>query len=111
MLSLHLGFATRPYGANTQVRASRLFPEGQILSKSGLSPDLFFPVGNTGPAVEEIQAAKAVCQGCQVQDACLQFALETNQEAGIWGGSTEDERRRLRRAWLAHRRRQTRVNA
>lgn len=69
-------------------------------------PELFFPAGSTGAAVEEIQAAKAVCQTCQVRSACLQFALETNQEAGIWGGTTEDERPKLRRAWLANRRRQ-----
>ena len=67
-------------------------------------PGLFFPAGSTGAAVAEIHAAKAVCQGCQVQSACLQFAFETNQEAGIWGGTSEDERPRLRRAWLAARR-------
>jgi WhiB family redox-sensing transcriptional regulator len=70
------------------------------------NPDLFFPAGTSGNAIEEIDAAKAVCQTCKVQHKCLQFALETNQEAGIWGGTTEDERRRLRRAWLAARRRQ-----
>lgn len=71
-----------------------------------MPPDLFFPAGSTGVAVEEIDSAKAVCHGCQVKADCLQFALETNQESGIWGGTTEDERRRLRRAWLASRRRQ-----
>lgn len=69
---------------------------------------LFFPADGIGSALEQVNVAKAVCQDCQVQDACLQFALETNQEAGIWGGATEDERRRLRRSWLAGRRRQTR---
>jgi WhiB family redox-sensing transcriptional regulator len=71
-----------------------------------MPPELFFPAGSTGIAIEEIEGAKAVCHGCPVQDDCLQYALETNQEAGIWGGTTEDERRRLRRAWLANRRRQ-----
>lgn len=66
--------------------------------------DLFFPAGNTGPAVEQIHAAKAVCRSCPVQEACLQFALESNQEAGIWGGRDEDERRRLRKVWRAGRR-------
>ena len=64
-------------------------------------PDLFFPIGTTGPAVEQIQAAKAVCQACEAQAACLEFALTTNQESGIWGGTSEEERRKLRRAWLA----------
>ena len=66
-------------------------------------PDLFFPVGNTGPVLDEILAAKAVCGACPVRERCLRFALETNQEAGIWGGTTEEERRRLRRAWLVTR--------
>ena len=39
-----------------------------------------------------------------VSDECLEFALATNQEAGIWGGSTEEERRKLRKAWLAKQR-------
>lgn len=68
-------------------------------------PTLFFPVGSTGPAVEQIQAAKQICAGCAVQEECLQYALETNQEAGVWGGYAEDERRRLRKRWLAERRR------
>ena len=59
--------------------------------------DLFFPAGNTGAAVGHIKAAKAVCRRCPVQAACLRFALETHQEAGVWGGQDEDERRKLRR--------------
>lgn len=68
-------------------------------------PDLFFPVGSTGPAVEQISSAKAVCFDCEAQGPCLEFALATNQEAGVWGGTSEDERRRLRKAWLAKQRR------
>jgi WhiB family redox-sensing transcriptional regulator len=68
------------------------------------NPDLFFPVGSTGGALEEIQAAKAVCGTCPVREECLAFALETNQEAGIWGGASEEERRTLRRERLARRR-------
>ena len=68
-------------------------------------PDLFFPVGTTGPALEQIDAAKAVCHACDSQAACLEFALATNQESGIWGGTSEEERRKLRRQWLAAKRR------
>jgi hypothetical protein len=32
-------------------------------------PDLFFPVGTTGPAIEQIENAKAVCRECEVQTA------------------------------------------
>jgi WhiB family redox-sensing transcriptional regulator len=77
-----------------------------------VSADLFFPIGRTGDAIEHIEAAKAVCRTCPVRDACLRFAIETNQEAGVWGGTSEDERDRIRRAWLARRRKdRDRVNA
>lgn len=68
-------------------------------------PTLFFPVGTTGLAVEQIEEAKGICSDCLVTEECLQYALQTNQEAGVWGGYAEDERRRLRKRWLAERRR------
>jgi WhiB family redox-sensing transcriptional regulator len=68
-------------------------------------PALFFPIGTTGPAVDQIEAAIAICATCPVQEGCLQYALETNQESGVWGGYAEDDRRRLRKRWLAERRR------
>ena len=58
-----------------------------------LETDLFFPIGKTGRAVEEIQRAKQVCASCPVQQPCLTFALDTHQGYGIWGGYDEDERR------------------
>ena len=72
---------------------------------NGCDVELFFPVGSTGPAIAQIAAAKEVCGQCPVQAECLDFALVTNQESGVWGGATEEERRRLRRSWLAQRRR------
>ena len=68
-------------------------------------PDLFFPVGTTGPAIEQIESAKAVCDECEAKAPCLDFALTTNQDSGIWGGTSEEERRKLRRQWLTARRR------
>lgn len=68
-------------------------------------PSLFFPTGSTGPAIDQIDTAVAICGACLVQEECLQYALETNQEAGVWGGFAEDDRRRLRKRWLAERRR------
>ena len=65
----------------------------------GHDPDLFFPSGTTGPATAQIALAKQVCASCPVTDACLAFAIMTNQEDGVWGGTDEDERRSLRRAW------------
>ena len=60
-------------------------------------PDLFFPAGNTGPAVDQIEKAKTVCGQCAVTEMCLQYALETSQDYGVWGGLSEDERRALKR--------------
>ena len=60
-------------------------------------PELFFPVGNTGPALLQIEEAKAVCQKCDVMTACLKFALESGQDSGVWGGLSEEERRALKR--------------
>jgi WhiB family redox-sensing transcriptional regulator len=61
-------------------------------------PELFFPVGSTGPALLQIEDAKEVCRRCEVVDACLRWALETGQDAGVWGGMSEDERRSIRKA-------------
>lgn len=60
-------------------------------------PELFFPVGNTGPALDQIERAKAVCASCSVTEMCLQYAMDTNQDYGVWGGLNEDERRTLKR--------------
>lgn len=60
-------------------------------------PDLFFPIGNTGPALVQIHHAKAVCRRCPSMETCLSWALETGQDAGVWGGMSEDERRALKR--------------
>lgn len=61
-------------------------------------PELFFPVGTTGPALDQLERAKSVCHRCQVVDECLEWALATNQDAGVWGGMSEEERRSLRRS-------------
>jgi WhiB family redox-sensing transcriptional regulator len=66
----------------------------------GSDPDLFFPLGGTGEPLAKALAAKEVCGTCAVRRPCLQFALETNQDTGVWGGTTEDERRSLRRTWV-----------
>lgn len=64
-------------------------------------PSLFFPVGTTGIAVLQIDKAKGLCGECTVSEDCLDFALETNQDSGIWGGLTEEERRVIRRRRVA----------
>lgn len=62
------------------------------------TPDMFFPNGTTGDAEPQIRAAKSVCARCPVRAECLEFALSSRQDFGVWGGLTEEERRSLRRA-------------
>ncbi len=50
-----------------------------------VDPELFFPIGNTGPAL------------FQVVESCLHWAVESGQDAGVWGGMSEDERRAYKR--------------
>jgi len=65
----------------------------------GVDPDLFFP--ERGASTKE---AKEVCRGCVVQNDCLEYALANGEKFGIWGGMSERERRRLRRARALERR-------
>jgi WhiB family redox-sensing transcriptional regulator len=58
-------------------------------------PELFFPITSSGPSAQQIEAAKAVCQRCGVQDQCLHYALESHQSYGVWGGTSEEERGRM----------------
>ncbi|MFC5290975.1 WhiB family transcriptional regulator [Actinokineospora guangxiensis] len=60
-------------------------------------PELFFPVGTSGPALSQVAEAKAVCTRCPVTASCLAWALDSGQDAGVWGGMSEDERRALKR--------------
>jgi WhiB family redox-sensing transcriptional regulator len=60
-------------------------------------PELFFPVGDCGPALEQIAKAKAVCACCPVVVECLSFALVALAE-GVAGGLTAEERGKRRRA-------------
>jgi WhiB family redox-sensing transcriptional regulator len=60
-------------------------------------PELFFPIGTTGPAAVQVEQAKVVCRRCPVVTDCLTWALESGQDSGVWGGTSEDERRALAR--------------
>lgn len=53
-------------------------------------PEAFFP--EKGGSTRE---AKRICTGCEVRDACLDYALKHQERFGIWGGLSERERRRL----------------
>ena len=60
-----------------------------------VDPEIFFPVGNKPQAATQTQEAKRVCGGCHVRQRCLEWALETGQHTGVWGGLDEDERRNV----------------
>ena len=57
-----------------------------------LDPDLFFPLGTSGASLLQIDKAKQICRTCPVCVPCLRWALDTG-DSGVWGGTTEDERR------------------
>ena len=60
-----------------------------------VDPDVFFPVSAIGPSRIQVARAKAVCASCGVRQKCLEFALVTHEVHGVWGGTSEDERRML----------------
>jgi WhiB family redox-sensing transcriptional regulator len=57
-------------------------------------PELFFPEHGQ---VTQTSEAKSVCGSCSIRTACLSYALRHGVE-GVWGGTTEEERRAMRRA-------------
>jgi WhiB family redox-sensing transcriptional regulator len=71
---------------------------------STADPELFFPISTAGPAARQVAQAKAICARCEIRQACLEYALDAGRVQGVWGGTTENERRlirqRARRAWV-----------
>jgi WhiB family transcriptional regulator, redox-sensing transcriptional regulator len=61
-------------------------------------PDIFFPVAVGTAASNQVSLALRLCQGCTVRQHCLDFAMQSGEKEGIWGGTTPDERIRARRA-------------
>jgi WhiB family transcriptional regulator, redox-sensing transcriptional regulator len=59
-------------------------------------PELFFPISSSGPALRQVARAKAICTRCEIQQACLGYALDAGPIQGVWGGMTEEERRPLK---------------
>jgi WhiB family transcriptional regulator, redox-sensing transcriptional regulator len=58
----------------------------------GLDPDIFYPESE-----DNCDQAIAICESCHVRIACLNYALETREKQGVWGGASARERRRLLR--------------
>lgn len=62
---------------------------------SETDPELFYPEKGHGGAHGVAGRARKVCDGCEVREQCLEWALERREPYGIWGGKSPDERRRL----------------
>lgn len=62
-----------------------------------VDPELFFPARAENRPLAQVAEAKKVCAGCPVSQQCLDWALETRQDTGVWGGLSENERRLLHR--------------
>lgn len=56
----------------------------------GLDSEIFYPEDD-----EQAESAKAVCSTCNVQEVCLEYALSVREKAGVWGGASERDRRRI----------------
>ena len=63
---------------------------------STADPELFFPISSSGPAAHQAKWAKVICARCEIRRACLDYALNAGSIQGVWGGTTERERRLLR---------------
>jgi WhiB family redox-sensing transcriptional regulator len=61
----------------------------------GQDPALWFP--RPGGSAEE--AAKAVCRTCPARVQCLNWAVQADERAGVWGGTSPHERAQIRGAW------------
>lgn len=61
-------------------------------------PELFFPDGETGTSARnQLELARRICAGCDVRLQCLEAALSSQASYGMWGGTTAEERRSMRR--------------
>jgi WhiB family transcriptional regulator, redox-sensing transcriptional regulator len=69
-----------------------------------VNPDLFFPISAGGVAIKQVARARQICAGCRVRQECFDFAMRTAETDGIWGGTTPEERIRIRRGQAARRR-------
>ena len=91
-----LSLVPDPVEVQPALMSGALTPDDELWQEKALcaqtDPEAFFP--EKGGSTRE---AKRICQGCEVRDACLEYALAHDERFGIWGGLSERERRRLKR--------------
>jgi WhiB family transcriptional regulator, redox-sensing transcriptional regulator len=61
-----------------------------------VDPELFFPDSSAEIQVN-LRTVKPLCKSCEFQEACLEYALKHPELQGIWAGTTDNERRLIRR--------------
>ncbi|HEV2634211.1 MAG TPA: WhiB family transcriptional regulator [Actinocrinis sp.] len=103
------GEASRPPVRRTGAARPRRSPPGTLPDEPelwwesgacrGADPVLFFPPEQDGPRkrADRESAAIALCGHCPVRRTCLDHALAVPERFGVWGGTTEIERRNFRR--------------
>jgi WhiB family transcriptional regulator, redox-sensing transcriptional regulator len=72
-------------------------PWQDLAACRGTDTDRFFPISYKGRSAADIDVAVRICRSCPVRQPCLAYALSTAQTYGIWGGTTERQRKLLRR--------------
>jgi WhiB family redox-sensing transcriptional regulator len=77
--------AIRAKGACRDIDVAVFFPEIPHFGMKG-RPDGFDPYAQ----------ARRICAGCPVRDACLKFAVDGHEPAGMWGGHSPEERAAIR---------------
>jgi WhiB family redox-sensing transcriptional regulator len=85
-----------PGGKSADGRLDPHWTDRAACRAPGIDPELFFPIGDSGPALVQGAIAKDVCARCLVRQSCLTSALRRGEAHGIWGGTTPEERRGLR---------------
>lgn len=70
-------------------------PPKQRVPCQETDPDLWFPVGDSGPAQRQTEQAKVLCRQCPIRQECLDNALSNRIDYGIWGGFSPAERRAI----------------
>jgi WhiB family transcriptional regulator, redox-sensing transcriptional regulator len=96
-------YADDPRPTPAELVAPLAFGHDRVLPCERVDPETFFPVGHAAmnadareQYAQRVRFAKGICQPCPVRVACRDYAI-TSHQAGIWGGTDEDERRQLRK--------------
>lgn len=85
------------YNARIDAERADDWRDDGLCSRPGEDAEDWFPLGSSPNAIAAENHAKAVCWRCPVMETCGQWALERREPAGVWGGLTEKERRRILR--------------